>query len=62
VSIHQRDAQRLLAQADIEELIPGLFVQVSSVLYDPVLGLLTDYTAAPASAWIVSGGDDGGNG
>ncbi|MGE3298504.1 MAG: CRISPR-associated endonuclease Cas3'' [Porticoccaceae bacterium] len=39
VSIHQRDARRLLAQGDTEELIPGLFVQVSDVLYDRILGL-----------------------
>jgi CRISPR-associated endonuclease/helicase Cas3 len=54
VTIPQRDARRLLAQGDIEELIPGLFVQVSDVLYHPVLGLRVDDSAAPASAWIVS--------
>ena len=54
VSIHQRDAQRLLSQGDIEELLPGLFVQVSDVLYDPMLGLRINDSAAPASAWIVS--------
>lgn len=42
VSIRQRDAQRLLAQGDIAELLPGLFVQVSDLLYHPVLGLRTD--------------------
>ena len=55
VSIPQRDAERLLAQGDIEELLPGLFVQVSDVLYNPVLGLLTGDVAAPTSAWIVTG-------
>ncbi|NCU02171.1 CRISPR-associated helicase/endonuclease Cas3, partial [Candidatus Macondimonas diazotrophica] len=55
VSIPQRDAERLLAQGDIEELLPGLFVQVSDVLYHPVLGLLTGDVAAPTSAWIVAG-------
>ena len=53
VSIHQRDAQRLLTQGDIEELIPGLFVQVSSVLYDPVLGLCTDPSSAPPPAELI---------
>ena len=55
MSIPQRDAERLLAQGDIEELLPGLFVQVSDVLYHPVLGLLTGDVAAPTSAWIVAG-------
>ncbi|MFZ5532106.1 MAG: CRISPR-associated helicase Cas3' [Pseudomonadota bacterium] len=55
VSIHERDAERLLAQGDIAELLPGLFVQVSDVLYHPVLGLLTGDTGVPASALIVSG-------
>jgi CRISPR-associated endonuclease/helicase Cas3 len=54
VSIHQRDAQRLLMQGEIAELLPGLFVQQSDVLYHPVLGLLTEDTAVPTSAWIVS--------
>jgi CRISPR-associated endonuclease/helicase Cas3 len=53
VSIHQRDARRLLAQGDIEELIPGLFVQVSDVLYHPVLGLLIDEAPTAANALIV---------
>ncbi|HMM73790.1 MAG TPA: hypothetical protein PKC22_16470, partial [Rhodocyclaceae bacterium] len=48
VSIHQRDAQRLLAQGDIAELLPGLFVQVSDVAYDVTLGLRID-PAAPLS-------------
>jgi CRISPR-associated endonuclease/helicase Cas3 len=42
VSIRQRDAQRLLAQGDIAELLPGLFVQVSDVAYDATLGLRID--------------------
>ncbi|GMU45295.1 MAG: hypothetical protein AMXMBFR26_00770 [Porticoccaceae bacterium] len=48
VTIHQRDAQRLLAQGDIAELLPGLFVQVSDVAYDAALGLRID-PAAPLS-------------
>ena len=48
VSIRQRDAQRLLEQGDIEELLPGLFVQVSDVLYDPVLGLCVDGGGDPS--------------
>ena len=53
VTIRQRDARRLLAQGDIEELLPGLFVQVSDLLYHPVLGLLTGEVPAAADALIV---------
>jgi CRISPR-associated endonuclease/helicase Cas3 len=42
VNIQRRDALRLLGQGDIEEIIPGLFAQVSDILYHPELGLLTD--------------------
>ena len=42
VNLYHHDIQRLLTQGDIEELIPGLFVQVSSILYDPSLGLRLD--------------------
>ncbi len=53
VSINQRDARRLLAQGDIEELIPGLFVQVSDLLYHPDLGLQTGEAPAASNALIV---------
>lgn len=53
VSIRQRDAQRLLAQGDIEELLPGLFVQVSDVLYDRVLGLCVDGGGDPSRPLMV---------
>ncbi len=42
VNLHRRDAQTLLAQSDIEEVIPGLCVQISDWLYDEVLGVLQD--------------------
>ena len=51
VNIHQRDAQRLQAEAAVEELIPGLFVQKSDVLYHADLGLLPD-GADPAQVLI----------
>ncbi len=53
VSIRQRDAQRLLAQGDIAELLPGLFVQVSDVLYDAVLGLRIADGGDPARPLVV---------
>jgi CRISPR-associated endonuclease/helicase Cas3 len=42
VTIHCREVMKLLSQGDIEEIIPGLYVQVSDWLYDPDLGLNPD--------------------
>ncbi|MEQ1661349.1 MAG: CRISPR-associated helicase Cas3' [Thiobacillus sp.] len=42
VTIHSREALKLLSQGDIEEVIPGLYVQVSDWLYHPDLGLNPD--------------------
>ncbi|MCU0835095.1 MAG: CRISPR-associated helicase Cas3' [Chromatiaceae bacterium] len=55
VNIHRREAERLLQQRDIEEIMPGLYAQFSDLLYHPTLGLLTDEAASavPASAWVV---------
>ncbi len=39
VNVHRREALKLLEQGDIEEAMPGLFIQVSDWLYDPDLGL-----------------------
>jgi len=39
VNLHRREAQILLNQSDIKEIIPGLYVQISDWLYDPTLGL-----------------------
>ncbi len=61
VNIHRREAMKLVEQGDIEEVIPGLFVQVSDVLYHPLLGLLTGEAAGtvPSSAWVVSNDEVG---
>ena len=53
VSIRQRDAQRLLAQGDIAELLPGLFVQVSDLAYDATLGLWIDPAAPVPTAGLI---------
>lgn len=53
VNIHQRDARRLLAQGDIAELLPGLFVQVSDLAYDATLGLCLDSSGGPGGPLIV---------
>jgi CRISPR-associated endonuclease/helicase Cas3 len=42
VNIHRNEAMKLLEQGDIEEAMPGLFVQVSDWLYDLDLGLNPD--------------------
>lgn len=42
VNLHRNQAMQLLDQGDIEEIMPGLFVQVSDWLYDPELGLNPD--------------------
>ncbi|MGB5147993.1 MAG: CRISPR-associated helicase Cas3', partial [Porticoccaceae bacterium] len=42
VSVHSRGVMKLLSQGDIEEAIPGLYVQVSDWLYHPDLGLNPD--------------------
>ncbi|MBK1718605.1 CRISPR-associated helicase Cas3' [Thiocystis violacea] len=42
VNIPRREALRLMGQGDLEEVIPGLFVQVSDTLYDARLGLLPE--------------------
>ncbi len=39
VTIHNREAMKLLSQGDVAEAIPGLYVQVSDWLYHPDLGL-----------------------
>lgn len=42
VTVHHREIMKLLSQGDIEEAMPGLYVQVSDWLYHPDLGLNPD--------------------
>jgi CRISPR-associated endonuclease/helicase Cas3 len=55
VNCHRRDALRLLKDGAIEEIMPGLYAQISDQLYHPTLGLLTEaaVSAMPASACVV---------
>ena len=53
VNLRVRDAQRLVKQSDIEELIPGLFVQVNTELYAPVVGLQIEDMLASTAGLIV---------
>lgn len=42
VTVHYREAMKMVSQDDVEEIIPGLFLQVSDWLYDERLGLSLD--------------------
>lgn len=42
VNIHRRDAERLLGQGDIEQAMPGLYLQKSDWLYDEQVGFLPE--------------------
>lgn len=44
VNLHSKQALALLNQGDIEEILPGLYVQASDWLYDPRIGLNPDGT------------------
>jgi len=53
VTVHNREVVKLLSQGDVEEAIPGLYVQVSDWLYDKNLGLLLDGRATEYCAYVV---------
>ncbi|MEW6446034.1 MAG: CRISPR-associated helicase Cas3' [Pseudomonadota bacterium] len=53
VNLHRRQAQTLLAQSDIEEILPGLYVQISDWLYDEDLGVLPDGMSVRPGSGIV---------
>jgi CRISPR-associated endonuclease/helicase Cas3 len=61
VNIHRREVEKLLAQGDIREVMPGLYAQESDVLYHAVLGLLFGEATkfVPPTSWIVSGTEKG---
>lgn len=52
VNIHRRDGERLLRQGDIEEPVPGLYVQVSDWLYHPELGFNPEGTPPTPTSTI----------
>ena len=47
VNLHRREITKLL-NGDIEEIIPGLYVQVSDWLYHPDIGLDIDSRPTPS--------------
>ncbi|WP_414040577.1 CRISPR-associated helicase Cas3' [Acidithiobacillus sp. M4-SHS-6] len=53
VNLHRNQALSLLKQGDIEEILPGLYMQVSDWLYDPATGLNPDGTPSHAGNTIV---------
>jgi CRISPR-associated endonuclease/helicase Cas3 len=53
VGLHRRDASRLVTTGDIEEITPGLYIQVSDWLYRPETGIDTEGTAPSPGNCIV---------
>lgn len=53
VTIARRQANTLQAQGDIEEVLPGMYLQVSDCLYDPQLGLIIEGMLPSSPALIV---------
>jgi CRISPR-associated endonuclease/helicase Cas3 len=54
VTVYRHDADRLLHQGDIRcvDKCPGLYVQASDVLYDPMLGVLVEAAPGDPAAFI----------
>jgi len=52
VNLHCSKAMQLLGQGDIEEIMPGLFVQLSDWLYDAQIGLLPEGKPMQADRFI----------
>lgn len=53
VTLHRPQVLTLVKQGDVEQIIPGLYVQVSDLLYDNHLGLVNDGKATDAAMLIV---------
>ncbi|MDP2030268.1 MAG: CRISPR-associated helicase Cas3' [Thiobacillus sp.] len=53
VNLRRTQVMALLNQGDIEEIMPGLFVQVSDWLYDQRLGLLPEGLPQKTENWLV---------
>ena len=53
VTIHRREVMKLLSQGDAEEILPGLYIQISDWLYHPILGLNPDGVPAKLTNCIV---------
>ncbi len=53
VNIHRRDAMTLLRQGDLEEILPGLFVQVRDWLHDAHPELSSDRRPSKSDDCVV---------
>ncbi|MGD9500458.1 MAG: CRISPR-associated helicase Cas3' [Halothiobacillus sp.] len=53
VTIHRREIIKLLSQGDVEEILPGLYIQISDWLYHPILGLNPEGVPAKPTNFIV---------
>jgi CRISPR-associated endonuclease/helicase Cas3 len=55
VTVYQHDLDRLVRFGDVRELsqVPGLYVQVSDVLYDPMFGVNVDGAPGDPASYVV---------
>lgn len=52
VNLRRREASPLLERGDIEEILPGLYVQRGDGLYNATLGLLPEGRTWEAGDWV----------
>lgn len=53
VTLYERDVVRMVAQSDVMELFPGLYVQVSDMLYHPIFGVNVEELPGDPAQMIV---------
>jgi len=54
VNVYEYHFKRLLENHEVEEIQPGIYVQLSDTLYHPVLGLITEETLPSVDSLIVT--------
>jgi len=54
VNVYEYHFKRLLENNEVEEIKPGIYVQLSDTLYHPVLGLITEETLPSVDSLIVT--------
>ncbi len=53
VNLPNREIALLRERGDIEEILPGMYVQCSHGLYDATLGLMPEESARQADDWVL---------
>jgi CRISPR-associated endonuclease/helicase Cas3 len=53
INLRREQALTLLSQGDIEEIVPGLYVQINDWLYDENLGFVPEGKDLKADSWVV---------